>query len=75
MNQAIHTVDVLQWLFGPVARVGGRTATRLHPIEVEDTAGGVLEFESGALGIDRGDDVVVSGLRATDRRQRIGRAR
>ena len=51
MNQAIHTVDVLQWLFGPVAQVGARTATRLHPIEVEDTAAAVLEFESGALGI------------------------
>jgi UDP-N-acetyl-2-amino-2-deoxyglucuronate dehydrogenase len=51
MNQAIHTVDVLQWLFGPVVRVGGRTATRLHPIEVEDTAAAVLEFESGALGL------------------------
>jgi UDP-N-acetyl-2-amino-2-deoxyglucuronate dehydrogenase len=51
MNQAIHTVDVLQWLFGAVARVGGRTATRLHPIEVEDTAAAVLEFESGALGL------------------------
>ena len=51
MNQAIHTVDVLHWLFGPVAQVGARTATRLHPIEVEDTAAAVLEFESGALGI------------------------
>ena len=51
MNQAIHTVDVLQWLFGPVAQVGARTATRLHPIEVEDTAAAVLEFESGALGL------------------------
>jgi UDP-N-acetyl-2-amino-2-deoxyglucuronate dehydrogenase len=51
MNQAIHTVDVLQWLFGPVAQVAARTATRLHPIQVEDTAAAVLEFESGALGI------------------------
>jgi predicted dehydrogenase len=51
MNQAIHTVDVLQWLFGPVAQVAARTATRLHPIKVEDTAAAVLEFESGALGI------------------------
>jgi predicted dehydrogenase len=51
MNQAIHTVDVLQWLFGPVAQVGARTATRLHPIQVEDTAAAVLEFESGALGL------------------------
>jgi len=51
MNQAIHTVDVLQWLFGPVVRVGGRTATLLHSIQTEDTAAAVLEFESGALGI------------------------
>ena len=51
MNQAIHTVDVLQWLFGPVAQVGARTATRLHPIQVEDTAAAVIEFESGALGL------------------------
>lgn len=51
MNQAIHTVDVLQWLFGPVAQVGARTATLLHPIQTEDTAAAVLEFENGALGI------------------------
>jgi UDP-N-acetyl-2-amino-2-deoxyglucuronate dehydrogenase len=51
MNQAIHTVDVLQWLFGPVAQVAGRTGTLLHSIKTEDTAGAVLEFENGALGI------------------------
>lgn len=51
MNQAIHTVDLLQWLFGPVAQVCARTATRLHKIEVEDTAAAVLEFTSGALGV------------------------
>lgn len=50
MNQAVHTVDLLQWLFGPVKQVAARTAARLHRIEVEDTAAAVLEFESGALG-------------------------
>jgi predicted dehydrogenase len=50
MNQGIHTVDLMLWLFGPVKRVYGATATRLHKIAVEDTATAVLEFESGALG-------------------------
>jgi len=51
MNQGIHTLDLLVWLLGPITRVTGRTATRLHKIEVEDTAAGLLEFASGALGI------------------------
>ena len=50
MNQAIHTLDLMQWMFGPVTRVYGAAATRLHRIEVEDTLTAVLEFESGALG-------------------------
>ncbi len=50
MNQAIHTVDVLQWLMGPVARVSARTGALVHNIEVEDTAVALLEFASGALG-------------------------
>jgi UDP-N-acetyl-2-amino-2-deoxyglucuronate dehydrogenase len=50
MNQAVHTVDLLLWMFGPVRRVFGRVATSLHAIEVEDTAVAVLEFASGALG-------------------------
>jgi len=49
MNQAIHTVDLLRWLCGPVRRVYGRTATRFHDIEVEDTAVAVLEFQNGAV--------------------------
>jgi predicted dehydrogenase len=50
INQGVHTVDLLLWLFGPIRRVFGRTAAQLHAIEVEDTAVAVLEFENGALG-------------------------
>jgi len=50
MNQGVHTVDLLLWLFGPVRRVFGKTIAGLHAIEVEDTAVAVLEFASGALG-------------------------
>jgi UDP-N-acetyl-2-amino-2-deoxyglucuronate dehydrogenase len=49
INQAIHTVDLLLWCFGPVSRVFGKTATSLHAIEAEDTAVAVLEFINGAL--------------------------
>jgi UDP-N-acetyl-2-amino-2-deoxyglucuronate dehydrogenase len=50
MNQGIHTVDLLQWMFGPVSRVAARTKTSLHQIEVEDTAVALLEFANGAVG-------------------------
>ena len=48
MNQGIHTVDLLLYLLGPVARVSGLTATRFHAIEAEDTATAMIEFASGA---------------------------
>ena len=52
MNQAIHSVDLLTWLMGPVAEVHARTATLAHErIEVEDTAVATLRFASGALGV------------------------
>ncbi len=51
MNQGIHTVDLLQWMFGPVASVAATIATRLHTIESEDTAAAVLTFRSGAVGV------------------------
>jgi predicted dehydrogenase len=51
MNQGIHTIDLLAWMCGPVARVSAFAATRVHPIEVEDTLTATLEFASGALGV------------------------
>ena len=50
INQAVHTVDLLLWLFGDVSRVESRIATAMHNIESEDTALALLEFASGALG-------------------------
>ncbi len=51
MNQAIHTVDLLLYLNGPVAEVSGRVANIMHlDIEVEDAAVGWLAFANGSLG-------------------------
>lgn len=50
MNQAIHSIDLLQWLVGMPTRVGAQIATIVHSIEMEDTASAWLEFPSGALG-------------------------
>jgi UDP-N-acetyl-2-amino-2-deoxyglucuronate dehydrogenase len=54
MNQAIHNIDLMQWLAGPVRSVFGRTATLAHQMETEDTASAVLTFENGALGVIQG---------------------
>ncbi|MGG1555113.1 Gfo/Idh/MocA family protein [Paenibacillus ferrarius] len=51
MNQGIHTVDLLQWLVGPVESIYGRARTMLRQIEVEDTAISLLGFQSGAMGV------------------------
>lgn len=50
MNQGIHTVDLLLWLFGDVKRVWAKAITASHDIEVEDTVVAAFEFENGALG-------------------------
>ena len=51
INQAVHTVDLLLWLFGDVASVQARSKTALHAIEAEDTLVATLEFANGALGV------------------------
>ncbi len=52
MNQAIHSVDLLTWLMGPVAELSAQTATLAHErIEVEDVATASLRFKNGALGV------------------------
>ncbi|MBU7315475.1 Gfo/Idh/MocA family protein [Paenibacillus oleatilyticus] len=50
MNQGIHTIDLLQWLAGPVDSLHGYARNVLRDIEVEDTAVASLQFKSGALG-------------------------
>ena len=52
MNQAIHSVDLLTWLMGPVVEIRAQTALLAHQrIEVEDIAVATLRFANGALGV------------------------
>jgi UDP-N-acetyl-2-amino-2-deoxyglucuronate dehydrogenase len=51
INQAVHTVDLMLWLFGAVVSVQAASKTALHAIEVEDTLVALLQFASGALGV------------------------
>lgn len=51
MNQSIHNIDLLQWMFGPVESIFGYTATHLRKIEMEDVGTAVIQFKNGALGL------------------------
>ena len=51
-NQAIHAIDHLCWLAGPIAEVEyACLETSAHEIQAEDFAIAVLRFESGARGV------------------------
>lgn len=51
MNQGIHGVDVMHFLFGEAKLIGARVKTLVHDIETEDTVAAVVEYPSGALGV------------------------
>jgi len=52
MNQGVHTIDLLLWMFGEPVDVSARTAVLAHDrIEVEDTLVATITFASGALAV------------------------
>jgi predicted dehydrogenase len=66
MNQAIHNVDLLLWMMGPVESVAAFTGTLAHDrIEVEDTAVASVRFKNGALGVIQATTSVWPGLSKT----------
>ena len=73
-NQGVHSIDLLQWLLGPVQTVQGRRGTFAHEIETEDCSVGLLTFKSGAFGMiqtttcsypNLGTAIEVSGSKGT----------
>ncbi len=63
INQAIHTIDLLQWLMGGAKRVSGLVRTSTHAIESEDLGIATVEFLSGALGVIEGTTAVQPGFK------------
>jgi predicted dehydrogenase len=52
INQAIHQLDILRWLAGPVAELFGVWQLgALHKIESEDVVNAVVRYASGATGV------------------------
>ncbi len=48
-SQAVHALDALLYLLGPVRRLYAHTSTRSNPVEVEDCAAVSMELATGAL--------------------------
>ena len=62
MNQAIHSIDLLQYFMGPVEAVCGKYDTLYHrEIETEDIGVALLRFKSGAIGVIEGTTLAYPG--------------
>jgi len=63
MNQAVHGVDLLQWLMGPVRSIQAFIDTLCHErIEVEDTSVAILRYANGAMGVIEATTSVYPGM-------------
>jgi UDP-N-acetyl-2-amino-2-deoxyglucuronate dehydrogenase len=52
INQAIHGIDIMRWLAGPLKEVFGMWQLgALHKIESEDVVNAVMRFSNGATGV------------------------
>lgn len=49
MNQAVHTVDIMQWLMGEVDTVTSYAGIHNHNIDTEDLTASIIKFKSGAV--------------------------
>jgi predicted dehydrogenase len=62
MNQAIHSVDLLAWIMGPIAEIRAQFGLVGHQrIAVEDVAVASVRFANGALGVIEASTAVYPG--------------
>jgi len=63
INQAIHTIDLLQWMMGGIQRVCGLVRTSTHSIESEDLGVAAVEYVGGAIGVIEGSTAIQPGVK------------
>jgi len=62
INQAVHQVDVLQWLIGGVSEVFGYWQLgAMHKIESEDVVNALLRYHNGATGVIQASTAIWPG--------------
>ena len=49
-QQAIHHIDILNWLLGPITKISSIVTKRANKLEAEDTMASVFQLKNGALG-------------------------
>jgi predicted dehydrogenase len=60
---ALHVIDTLTWIMGPIARLSGIAKRQAVKVELDDTAAALFELEGGATGTL--GCVFASGMNAT----------
>jgi len=50
-DTASHRIDLMNYLFGKPARIGGHLSTLVHPILVEDNATVLIDYDTGVRGL------------------------
>ncbi len=62
INQAIHQIDILRWLAGPVEQARAMWQLgALHKIESEDVVNALLRFSNGATGVIQASTAIWPG--------------
>lgn len=63
INQAIHSIDLLQWFMGGVKSITGIIKKAIHKIEAEDLGLAIVEYTNGAVGIIEGSTAIYPGFK------------
>ncbi|CAH0136639.1 hypothetical protein SRABI26_00368 [Arthrobacter sp. Bi26] len=56
----VHDLDILRYLIGEISGIQAVTSNRVRGFEVEDTAGLLLQFDTGAIGTLIGSDTAAA---------------